>query len=387
MLQMPNAETLLRGAELETGLSDWRTEHTGEPFEALEILVKDLQQHSRLHELGVRRMYRRLHEVLCSRLKYIADRKRYPGLAEEKIEQPIFILGLPRSGTTFLHNFLGSDPENRAPHTAEMLFPAPKLSDPLARELRVQMCHESMTYMGMMDDVWQSVHPFGAARPDECIFIWELSLITALYPAFGEMPNYEKYAFSYDYRKIYREQRDFLRYLQHKEGHRRWVLKAPIHVAFLEELFDTFPDAWILHSHRDPAKIYPSIVSMIEVSRSMFSDLLPDTNAGSRSYDDTWQRALEFRKRPGMAERFVDIHFLETQADPVTAVERMYEKIGRSLSVERRQVMEQWLSADSAEHKSRPRHRYDIASSGLTLEDIDRENAEYVAAFGVLMER
>ena len=112
-MTFPTSQDLIRAAELETSLSDWTLDHTGTPFEGLQILVDDLHMHAGMHVTGEHRFYRALMEVLTSRLKYVADRKRNPGWRDEVVSEPIFILGLPRSGTTFLHNLMGADPERR----------------------------------------------------------------------------------------------------------------------------------------------------------------------------------------------------------------------------------------------------------------------------------
>lgn len=386
-LQLPGVETLLRGAELETAHSDWRTDHTGEPFEALSILLEDLNNAASLNAIGIRRMYRRLHESLCARLKYIADRKRYPGIAAERIEAPIFILGLPRSGTTFLHNLLGSDPANRAPRLFEMLFPAPKSSQPLAAQLREQLCRESLTDLGFMDEDWLGVHPMGAERAEECIFIWELSLLSVTYPALAEVPNYQAHVFSRDFLAIYREQRDFLKYLQHGAQRRRWILKTPIHVRFLEQILQVFPDACFVHCHRDTAKVYPSIANMAAVLHSKYADIPPGEGAVVGDYDGTWADALEFRRRPGMAERFVDVKFLEFQADPIGTVGRIYAALGIDFPEGRRAAMAGWLAEDSRARSNRRHHQYTLADVGLTVAEIDRMTGDYLKAFDVPLER
>ena len=384
---IPSPQELIRAAELETGLSDWSTEFTGDPFGSLEILVQDLNTTAQLHELGIRRMHRRLHETLCSRLKYIADRKRYPQIAHEKLEAPIFILGLPRSGTTFLHNLLGADPANRAPRSFEMHFPAPKTTLPLARELRARICHESFAFQGLLDDDWQAVHPMGAARAEECTFIWELALLSVNYTAMAEVPNYEAHLYARDFRSIYREERAFLQYLQHCEGRPRWILKTPIHVRFLQEILEVFPNATFVHCHRDTARIYPSIAHLTTVLRSKTADLAPGHNTVIKDYDGTWAQALEFRRRPGMASRFVDIDFVGFQADPLGTVESIYQRLDIPLTSARKAALQAWLANDRAAYKKRPQHRYTLEDAGLTLAELDRATGEYLHTFNVTLER
>ena len=384
---LPSAEQMLREAERATGHSDWVTEFTGVPFEALGILIDDLNNHAGFSAIGERRMYRRLHETLCARLNYIADRKLYPEIADEPIDAPVFILGLPRSGTTFLHNLLGSDPANRAPRLHELMNPAPKTAEPLAAALHEQRCRETLAYQGLLDDDWLAVHPMGAERAEEDIFFWELSLLSVVYPASADVPNYQDYLFDRDFTPLYREMRAFLQYLQHREGRRRWILKTPLHVRFLKEIIEVFPDATFVHCHRDTAKIYPSIGNLATVLYSKYTDKPPGARAIVNDYDGTWSEALEFRKRPGMAERFADVRFLDFQADPLGTVGRIYAALGIGTAPERERAMADWLAQDSAQRSSRKHHQYSLSDVGLTEADIDRMTGDYLRAFDVPLER
>jgi len=384
---LPGADALMRGAELETGHSDWETENTGSPIEGLRILLSDVATHSKLSEAGVRRLYRKLHETLCARLTYIADLKRYPALGDEPIEAPVFILGLPRAGTTFLHNLLASDPGNRAPRLFEMQFPAPKCSEPLARALREQRCRESLAYEGLLDDDWLGVHPMGAERAEECPFFWELSLISMNYPAKMDVPNYRDYVYSRNFADLYREERTFLQYLQHREGRRRWILKTPIHVRFLTEIVEVFPDALFVHCHRDTVKIYPSIANMVAILHGKYGEALPTSRAVSGDYDGTWADALAFRAQPGMADRFVDVKFVEFQTDPLRTVDEIYRSLGIETDDVRRVAMSDWLLEDGKRRASRAHHQYSLADAGLTVEEVDRMTGDYLKAFSVPLER
>ncbi len=386
-MSLPTASELIKAAELETGYTDWTLDHTGTPFEALEILVGDLNTHAGMHPQGEHRFYRALMDVLTARLKYVADRKRHPGWRDEVIDEPIFILGLPRSGTTFLHNLMGADPSCRAPRLFELWYPSPRPTDAMARQVRIEHCRDRLAYTGMLEEDWLGVHPMGPDRAEECVFFWDLLLTSVTYPAMAEMPNYQNHVFGLDFRPIYREYRDYLKYMQHRSEARRWVLKTPIHVRFLEEIIDTFPDARFVHCHRDTAKIYPSIANMTAVLHSKYCDVPPNENAVSGDYDGTWQTALEFRSRPGMAERFVDIHFLDFRDDPVGTVQSIHERLGLPFAPDRAAAMQGWLQQDKQERAGQSHHQYSLADIGLTERDIDEKTGDYLAAFAVKLER
>jgi len=386
-MSLPTVAELMRAAELETALDDWALDHVGTPERLLTTFVDDLNRTSSLHARGEERFYRFLMDILTSRLKYVADRKRHAGWREEKLEAPIFILGLPRSGTTFLHNLMGADPASRAPRLFEMHYPSPRADDPLARGLREKKCEERLRDLGLLDEDWLGVHPMGADRAEECLFFWELLLASATFTALAELPTYQDVLFQQDFRAIYREQRDFLKYLQHGLSPRRWVLKTPLHVRFLEEIIEVFPDAMFVHCHRDTAKTYPSIANMAAVLRSKFAPLAPSAKSIVGDYDDTWEKALEFRRRPGMAERFVDVRFLDFRADPIGTVRSIYDRLGLDFSDDRAAAMEAWLASDATERSGRTHHQYSLADIGMTEGDIDRLTGDYLSAFDVPLER
>jgi len=386
-MSLPTAAELMRAAELETALDDWTLDHVDTPERLLTTLVDDLNRTSRLHARGEERFYRLLTDILSSRLKYVADRKRHVGWRDEKVEAPIFILGLPRSGTTFLHNLMAADPLRRGLRLFEMYYPSPRADDPLARGLREKKCQERLGDIGLLDDDWLGVHPMGAGRAEECLFFWELLLASANFTALAELPTYQEILFQQDFRAIYREQRDFLKYLQHGLPPRRWVLKTPLHVRFLEEIIDVFPDAMFVHCHRDTAKIYPSIANMATVLRSKFTALAPGAKSIVGDYDDTWAKALEFRRRPGMAERFVDVRFLDFRADPIGTVRSIYARLGLDFGDDRAAAMDVWLASDTTERSGRAHHQYSLADIGMTEVDIDRLTGDYLSAFDVPLER
>ena len=381
-----NAETMLREAERTTGFADWGDDIFRHPFE---LLISDLNAEAQLTELGVRRTHRRLFDTLCSRLSLVEDRKRRPEIARECVEEPIFVLGLPRSGTTFFHNLLGADPANRSPMTWEILYPSPPpeestfWSDP-----RITAAEEALLFEGFMESELQAIHPFNARRPEECNFIWELSFLTVNYGAWWHVPNYAAYFHSLDLRPVYEEERRVLQHLQHRFRRDRWVLKTPAHNASIEALLEVFPDAHFVQCHRDPAKIIPSLANNLVVWRRTFSEVVPRGEFGmldlqARNLD----RVAAVRARPGMEARFFDAHFLEVQRDPIGAVERCYEHFSLPLTRRRLTAIRAWMEQDREKHTKGPRHRYSLSDIDLDYASIDAAMGAYIERYSVQLER
>ena len=386
MGQVPSASEMMREAEAATGLSDWGGEVFRKP---LEVLVGDLNTEAQLHDLGARRAHRRLSETLKQRLKLTQDRKRFPAIAEEQVEAPVIVAGLPRSGTTFFHNLLSADPDNRSPATWEIMYPSPP---PQAKSYgddpRIAAAQAALGYEGFTEPQLQAVHPFDARRPEECNFIWELSLLTVNYMAWWNAPNYAQLFYATDPVLIYEEQKKVLQHLQHRFRRRRWVLKSPAHNPWLEQFFTVFPDARVVQCHRDPAKIIASLSKNLAIWRRVFSDHVPAGAFGMLEIQaEGLAKVAKVRAQPQWRDRFFDAHYLTVQADPLGELARCYGQFGVDLSPERRSVIEAWLDRDRAGHAKGPRHTYQLDDYGLDHAAIDRALGDYIRDCGVQLER
>jgi hypothetical protein len=384
--QLPSAQAMLRDAEQATGLSDWGGDLFREPFE---LLIGDLNTEAQLTELGAARAHRRLSDNLKQRLRLAEDRKRFPGIAEEVIERPIFVMGLPRSGTTFFHNMLSADPANRSPATWELMYPSPP---PIAAEYdtdpRIAQAEDALQFEGFKDPALQAVHPFDARRPEECNFLWEHSFLTVNYMAWWNVPNYTKRLYEVDPTEIYREEKQVLQHLQHRFKRDRWVLKTPAHNPWLKQLFTVFPDAQMVQCHRDPAKIIASLSKNLAIWRGIFSDhVTPGAFGQVQLQAEGLANITRFRAQPEFAARFVDAHYVDVQADPVAALAKAYAALGVPFTAERGETVRQWLEADRAGHAKGPRHTYALDDYGLDYGAIDAAMGEYIKTYNVQLER
>jgi sulfotransferase family protein len=386
MAQLPSASELMAEAEAVTGLSDWGGDLFRKPFE---VLIGDLNTTARLTELGASRARRRLSDTLRQRLMVVEDRKRFPRIADEQIIAPIFVAGLPRAGTTFFHNILSADPENRSPATWEIMFPSPPPQEATyAADPRITEASEALAFEGFKEPQLQAVHPFDARRPEECNFLWELSFLTVNYIAWWDVPNYAALFYATDPVLVYEEQRQVLQHLQHRFRRERWVLKTPAHNPWLAQLFEVFPDACVVQCHRDPAKIIASLSKNLAIWRKIFSDHVP---AGSFGMLDLQAKGLAnvaaFRGRPEVADRFFDAHYLAVQADPIGELARCYAQFGVDFTPERAATIAAWLEADRAGHAKGPRHTYALDDYGLDYAAVDKAMGDYIRTNSVQLER
>lgn len=379
-------QSLMRAAEGATGCSDWGAPLFREP---LAILTQAIRAEASLNELGVRRAERRLVDALSARLQLNADRTRDPGIALEAIRQPIFVIGLPRAGTTFLHSLLSQDPAHRSPATWEMRAPSPPpLEAAYTTDPRIAETDEALRFEGFLDPALQAIHPFQARRAEECNFMWEQSLLSVNFMAFWNVPTYTKHLYSTDFTPVYREHRQFLQHLQRGFRRERWVLKSPAHSAWLPQLLQVYPDACIVQCHRDPAKVLPSLSSNLAALRRLFSDHVEVSDFGmARLQAESLAVVSRVRGQPGVADRFIDAHYLDVQADPLAVVRRIYAHFNLPFTAEADAAMKSWLAQDRDSHAQGARHSYNLEQYRIDLGEIDEAMGPYMRQYGIQLER
>lgn len=384
---------MLAAAEAQTGLADWGGE---ELFEAdfrrlFAALVRSLEEEARLHDAGHAGARRRLEELLAARLEFVADRGRWPQIARERIGRPIVVFGLPRAGSTFLHALLAQDPANRSPQTWEMMFPSP----PPQRERygddsepRIARCDATLRAQGLMSPELLALHPRGARQPEECHYLMELGLLGDNLTAGWRVPGFNKLRGELDGGSAYRVHRMVLQHLQFRCRGERWVLKNPGHLFHLEQLLAVYPDALLVQTHRDPAKVIPSVAALVLAMRRAASDdplpaekfALGNLLAFARGLDE----AIGFRRRPGMEARFFDVHFTQLVREPLETVRALYRHFGLALGEEAEGRMREWLRAGAGENRP---GRHTLEQYGLDAEVIDRHFGGYIAHHRVRLER
>ena len=333
-------------------------------------------------------------DILRGRLQMVEDRKRFPGIKDEEIKTPIFVIGLPRSGTTFMGHLLAQDPEHRAPQTWEVRLPSPPPeqatynSDP-----RIAKVHEIYEKVGWLDQDIQEVHPTGAQRYEECPYMHAFAFVSADFPAYWDIPSYRDTAYaSSDFRRMYRLQRSFMQHLQHRYRGKRWALKSPAHMPYLEELVSVFPDALFVNCIRDPAKVVSSLSNALARVRKRYSDQLPPP--GNTVMEEVHtnahlaNKAMEFfDKHPEYEERCFNAQFVDVQKDPVAVVGQIYEKFKIPLSDERAAVMSDWLKDDREQHASVGTHSYSLQDFGIDYATIDKHFGRWIDRFPIKLER
>jgi hypothetical protein len=319
--------------------------------------------------------------ILRNRLLLQRDRSLHPEIAQHQIRAPLFVVGLPRTGTTFLHTLLSADPANRAPLTWEVMEPSPPTN--AEKQRRIRRVSQNLACLEWMAPNFRQLHPVGAHLPQECVSLMSPSFLSDQFDTMYNVPGYREWFLQQDLRPAYEFHRRFLQHLQQRENGRRWILKAPTHMFALPTLLATYPDALFLQTHRSPLEAITSVSSLITILRRVFSDAVDPVEIGTEAMR-YWSKTLtkfigeRDRLRP---ERIFDLSYVELRRDPIGAVRRVYEHFGWLLSARAQTRMREVLAKQPRDVHGF--HRYEAAQFGLRLEHEQEFFPSYCERFSV----
>jgi len=213
-----------------------------------------------------------LRELLETRLRLTHAWSGRSETDASAIKRPIFITGMPRSGSTFLHELLAEDPENRAPRVWEVMFPLPTESERSKKlDPRVRKAEGCLWWFRRLAPGADSVYPIRAYSPHECVAIHSYTLSSEEFVSTCRVATYEEFLHAADLGPAYLWQKRFLQHLQLGSPERPWVLKSPDHVYGLDKLLTFFPDAAIIQTHRNPVDVLRSQIQLTQVLEAMYA--------------------------------------------------------------------------------------------------------------------
>ena len=309
-----------------------------------------------------------------------------PGIRARSIGRPIFITGLPRSGTTFLHSLLALDANNVAPRSWQMLYPFPLhgrsgRSDPRRARVARQLALFRLLAPGL-----SHMHPLSADAPQECTEITGQTLRSLRFDTVYYIPAYRDWLDGQGHEPAYRFHRRFLQHLdaQGPPG-RQWVLKSPDHVFALDALRKVYPDAPVVMLHRDPVKVIASVAKLTEMLRRPFTLRLDRAQIGREVCDRWADGAARMMAVSGAAEGILHLHYADLVGAPLHAVRRVYGHCGLTLSTEAEERMRESL-------RRAPRggygvHQHSLEAFGLDPLQVREQFVRYMQAFDVQPER
>ncbi|MDR3566786.1 MAG: sulfotransferase [Syntrophobacteraceae bacterium] len=376
-------KALLEKAARLTGLDD-----TGDRsfFEPLAVLLQSIESDARLNLVGRLCFRGDILRMLCNRLYLQEDRRRYPHIADQVISAPLFITGLPRTGSTLLHALLASDPASRAPQVWEVMYPSPPPQrTSYNRDPRIDKTAGDLKWLGIIMPGFKRVHMIGPGLPQECIAITAHSFISYLFESMYFVDSYRAWHERQDKHAAYVYHRQFLQHLQAFAPGTHWVLKAPSHLFALKALLGVYPDARIVLTHRDPLEALPSCASFTEVLRGAFTDAIDREKLG-REIARHWQKgaslAVEFSQTNRMTrEPPLNILYTDLIRDPMGVVRLIYRHFEMKFTNEAEEAMLRFLAKNP--QNSNGVHHYSLGEFGLDQDRERRRFAFYTDFFGI----
>ena len=353
------------------GLDDFGTDDDNYR-EALGVLLDSYQREAGLTVLGSKMNRFFLRGALVARLLAEAAWKQYPQHADVAIERPIFVTGLPRTGTTALHRLLGADPAHQGLHLWLAEFPQPRPpretwdSNPFYRQLDAQFTQaheENPDYTGL--------HFMAAYELEECWQLLRQSLHSVSYETLAHIPSYAGWLSRQDWTLSYQRHRRNLQLIGLNDAEKRWVLKNPSHLFALDALMATYPDALVIQTHRPVETIMASMCSLAAHTAEGWSTTFAGDQIGADAMD-TWSRGLE-RFNTARAKydsrQFCDVDYHDLIADPLGTTAAVYRHFGLTMTDEAQKAMED-SHAESQTGPRAPKHKYALADYGLTAEAV-----------------
>ena len=380
-------DELLEAAAEQTGLDDFGDPRFREP---LAVLCGALRTEAGLSPAGVTTTWSQLVTLLKNRLLVEDVLKRHPEIHALRIERPIVIAGLPRTGTTHLHNLMSADPALRSLPYWESLEPVLADDERQRRDEpdpRVARTEQALGVLNAALPLFRRMHEMTTHHVHEEIQLLAIDFSTMLFETMAVMPTWRDWYKSTDQSPTYRYLETVLKVLQLQRGGVRWVLKSPQHLEQFRPLMATFPDATFVVTHRDPVSITASLATMISYSARLSHERVDPRKIGRYWADrvEDMLHACVDERDVLPADQSLDVRFDEFMADDVAMVERIYRVAGQAMTPEARAAMDSFM----ADHP-RGRHGgliYDLADFGLDREERRRALRFYVERFAVREER
>lgn len=317
-----------------TGLTDFGSR---DYEDRLRLILSDLDACGAHGEMGARAILAQMVIILTARLITQKSLKDHPELQDIPMTKPMFIMGTPRSGTTVLHRLITNDP---ACQTLPYWLAATPIPKPPRKDWEDNSWYQ-MVDKHYIQRIKQSksemldLHPMSAEKPEECSWIIEQSFWGATFFSSMNPPNYTEWALSADTKPFYEHYRMVLSLIANGDT-RQWILKNPAHMFALDALLAVFPDARIIQTHREPLTGLTSTCNLIWSMRKDLEPNLTRTEVGELTLK-TWGRALhmmEESRRRHDAEKFYDVHMLQTRRDPIGTMKGIYEYFDMPVSSE-----------------------------------------------------
>jgi len=356
--------------------------------EGLTALVQTVESAPGVSDGGRDYVYGQFVDALWNRLRVVDYLKHHPEVAAERIERPLVVLGLPRTGTSLASYLLDQDPNRRSLLTWEAENSVPPASpetlrtDPRCLKKKAEL---DALAEGLRAANIPMVHWDEADGPTECMFVQNQDFKAYLWEAFMPTSAYADWLLDADMTSTYGYERSVLQMLQSRAPG-VWSLKMPSHAVHIETLLSTFPDVRIVWAHRDPFKATASFLRLNYLSRAVLGAQIDVTDVVSnvlRQLQAHVARPLRARQRIG-DDRFFDLHYADLMRDPIGVMRSLYEWAGDELTPSTEDAMLTWLQRNPQDRFGvQP---YSLDGSGVTITDLEPLFDQYISTFDIELE-
>ncbi len=351
--------------------------HLGEDdySEPLEILINSANKNNRFNLFGSIAFKNQLKDRLKVRSKlyhFIKD-KDLPSPAD-----PIFVTGLPRSGTTFLFNLLALDSDHRSPRYWEIMSPLPIVNNDFQLNKRKWKINAELKFARTIIPKLRSMHHIRAQTPEECELIATMNVRSFVYMCMANVPEYIEYLKDCSFESVFMWHKRFFQMLEVNGRPKRWLLKDPSHIGHIPEILSTYPNAKFINIHRSPMESIGSFCSLAKNIRSAFSKNVNTKEIGNVILD-FWQHSLNKgidAKKHLSEEQIIDLSYSGFINNPLAAVKVIYEKFDFDMNIETENSMKQYLIKQAIIKKEK--HTYSLEEFGLSEKNINDHLKNYI---------
>lgn len=373
------AEQLIERAQAATGLERF---DSGSFREGLDIFVADVNA-GQPPDAAIERISGAVIQTLGNRLKTTHYLEQRPELLQRPIERPVFVFGMPRTGTTLLSNLLAADPAHRSPLTWEIDDPVPPpSSDTLYTDTRALQRLEYERQMLAARPEMGKYYRNSAIYPNECVFIMAHDFKTLMWESRGKLTNYRDWLFETDMSSAYQYHKRFLQLLQ-ADAPGTWNLKMPSHALWIPTLLETYPDARLIWTHRDPLAALGSYCSIISLSHQAHT-AEPDLEWVGQNCvwqaQQHMQRIMQTRDVLG-EDRIVDVYYSDLVNGPIDSMRTLYKSLGDDFTSAAESSMRAWL--DDNPQNMFGKHEYKLAQFGLSAKTAQPAFESYLDRYAV----
>lgn len=378
-----DANAMLAAAREQTGLTDLGDDRILEGFH---ILVDALNNEASLTERGEASTAARTTQMIANRLRVIDYLKQHPELLERPIEKPMFVFGLPRTGTTLVINLLNADPARRSFLRWESFDSVPPVKKgELSSDPRYKAEQEKLDMSVKYAPHIAAMHYEDADSPTECQFSMSQSFCAQFFDSITDIPTYHDWFLNKaDYRPAFEYHKKLLQLLQENEGG-RWALKNPWHPLFLDDLTAVYPDAQLVMTHRDPTEVVGSACSLVHASRAMLSEHVDPRAVADNlveTFDAMIARSDAYRASHG-GDAIFDVQYVDLLRDPIAVMRSLYAHFGEPLTEEAEAAMRAFLANN--QQGKHGKHHYTLEQFGLTKAGVQEHFRDYCERYGILV--